>query len=266
MVDYPIMDSYGRIIVLQEKTSILITLAVALTAIGAIILFGLSIFVLSSSTYLGLSYGFAGLLLLVYVFALNHLRKKADMNIDRAFFPSPYGGTIEVRKVSSIWITLAMVFTIIMIGSSIVSMFYSVSLPGSMSSGFSGLGGIIMGIVALFVLNFLRTELDFPGDKVVLRSTTGVMIELYKDSSILITIAMVFTLLGAFILMGLGVYTIALSPSSAGLIAGGYFVLLGIFLLIISAVLNFLRVRTHLREIGYQQPQPPMTGPPRPIY
>lgn len=128
------------------------------------------------------------------------------------------------------------------------------------------------------ILNFLRTKIDFPVDRVVINSYSGSMIELYKSKSVWITLGMVLTLLAALAMIAIGVLSIigeALVPasdtfeellqlyafSSLNLVTGVAFIAASIPFLIAVAVLNFLRVRGHVRQYqGVYAPGPRLPG------
>lgn len=286
MTEYPVIDTAGRVVVLQEKTSILLTIGMVLAAIGVIGIFGMAVFVAARSIEVAAVLAFQGLISLIYVFILNHLRKKGDMNVSYAVFPTAYGGAIEVRKKSSIWITIALVFAVIGIIGSIGLIGFGVyvmsaSEEAGASIAAAGVIGVIVGALYAAILNFLRTKIDFPGDRVVLRTTTGFFIELYKSTSIWLTIGMVLTLLGAIALLALGAVIMISGPEIMGepmgfsygyaaslgpdlRYSGASLILLGLILLINVAVLNFLRVRGHVRPAqgGYVPTQPMPTQQP----
>jgi MFS family permease len=241
------------------------------------------------SLELAVGYIICGLIALIYTFVLNHLRKKGDMNTKVAVFPSPYGGTIEVRKKSSFWITLALIFAILGIigslGIAAYGAYIAMSIP-ELGFSFIAAGVVLLIASAMYaaILNFLRTKLDFPGGRVILRTTGGYFVELYKSRSIWLTIGMIFTILAAIGLIILGIivfatgatyqqpltyygeyeYMVESMYSSFAIFA------MALALLVNAAVLNFLRVRGHVRPaqvaapppqpVYYQQPPPP---PPR---
>ena len=285
------MDTAGRVIVFQEKTSILLTIGMVLAILGVVGIFGMAALAAAYSVEAAAVLAFQGLVALIYVFILNHLRKKGDMNVSSVVIPTAYGGAIEVHKKSSIWITLALVFAVLGIIGSIGIMGYGFIMYATLpevgtSMIVMGLIGIIAGALYAAILNFLRTKIDFPGDRVILRTTAGYFIELYKSKSIWLTIGMVFTLLGAIALIGLGALAIVAGslagPPQAlsyypgevgpadmsmamlpmygigGMYAGIMLILMGLLLLINVAVLNFLRVRGHVRPAqGGHAPQAP---------
>lgn len=276
-VKYTVTDQAGRLVEIEEKTSILLTLATALAALAAVGLFALGAFTMLSDVVMGTVTIFMGLFALIYVFVLNHLRKKADMNVDRALIPTASGGFIEVRKVKSFWITLALAFTIIGIIVFIGMVGYGLYLTASlgpevgMALVVPGIIGIIAMLIYAAILNFLRAKIDFDGDRVLIRAANGALLELYKRKSTWLLIAMIFTILAAILMFamaalaitgsltihGTGYYGMAAGPGAYGpglgeaLLSGIYgsiaFIFAGIYFLIIAAVLNFLRVRGHIR-------------------
>ncbi len=280
MVDYIVVDASGRQVVLSEKHSIIITIAMAFAVLGVVGMFGMAAMLAQRSIELAGAGVLGALVMLLYVFILNHLRKKGDMNVDYAAFRGPYG-MVEVRKKSSIWLTIAL-------GLAILSVIGSLGLIGlgamNMQAGGTqtlslGVTSLIASLIYVAVLNFLRTKLDMPVDKAVIVAATGQYLELRKSKSILITIGLVLTILAALGAFGLGALaltggltglgaatssyltTAPYGTAQVGLAFGGGMIFLGIMLLIGAAVLNFLRVRVHVVPVqGYvtppQQPQP----------
>ncbi len=276
MVEYVVVDASGRQVILSEKRSIIITIAMAFTILGVLGMLGMAAMLAQRSIVLAGTGVLGGLVMLLYVFILNHLRKKGDMNVDYAAFRGPYG-MVEVRKKSSIWLTLAL-------GLAILSIIGSLGLIGlgamNLQAGGTqmlslGIAGLISSLIYAAVLNFLRTKLDMPVDRAVIVAATGQYLELRKSKSILIAVGLAITVLAALGAFGIGALALtgglaglgstssylAAAPygtAQAGLALGGGMIFLGIMLLIGAAVLNFLRVRVHIEPVqGYvAQPQP----------
>lgn len=289
---YQVADSQGRIIVLEEKTSIILTIAFILVIIAVVGSFvaavrALTINILATTPFILM--GFIGL---VYVFVLNHLRKKGDMSTDRAVFPTIQGNYVEVVKKSSIWITLAYALSIIGLIGSLGVLGYGIYVYASSGFGaglvMTGVMTTIFTLVYLFVLRFLRTKIDIDSD-IVLRTTSGQLIELYKRRSIWLTLGMVFAIMGAIIFLALGVLMFtgitvyypqigsmiqpALATYSSGLqhaqLMGGWMttgisglpaIISGLLMLVTAAVLSFLRERGHIREYKGQTIQSPVSA------
>ncbi len=278
MAEYVVIDTSGRQVVLSEKRSIIITVAMVFTVLGVIGILGTTVMLAQRSIELAGAGILGAIVTLLYVFILNHLRKKGDMNVDYAVFSGPYGA-VEVRKKSSIWLTLALALAILgaigsvaMIGLGAMHM----GTYGTTQIMVSGIAGLIMSLIYIAVLNFLRTKLDIPVDRAVIIAANGQYLELKKSKSILITIGLALTILAAIGAFGIGALALmgglaglgstassylAAAPygtAQAGLALGGGMIFLGIMLLIGAAVLNFLRVRVHVVPVqGYvAQPQP----------
>ena len=289
-MSYQVRDVNNRIITFKEKTSILLTLAMALSILGALLFFAGAAYVYDTSSMMSIALIVIAILSLVYAFVYNHLRKKADMDVKEAAFMTPYGGTVAVKKKSSIWITLALAFTILGIvfalGASgyAALMFMDYSTEAATMVIGIGIGAVIALAIYAAILNFLRTKLDFEGDNLVLQTIRGAYIELYKKKSIILTIALVLTILLAIMLLALGAFIMAegggmegMIPSiieeyyggtiefgpEASMIAGAVFIGATILLFINAAVLNFLRVRTHVRpaSVAPAPTTPPPTAP-----
>lgn len=278
MVDYVVVDASGRQVILSEKRSIIITIAMVFAVLGVLGMFGMAAMLAQQNVALAGAGILGGLVMLLYVFILNHLRKKGDMNVDYAVFRGPYG-MVEVRKKSSIWLTLALGLAVLaIIGSLGMIGFGAMNMQTGGTQMLSlGVAGLISSLIYVAVLNFLRTKLDMPVDRAVIVAATGQYLELRKSKSTLVTVGLAITILaalGAFSigalaltggLAGLSTVTttsyLAAAPygtAQAGPALSGGMIFLGIMLLISAAVLNFLRVRVDVVPIqGYvAQPQP----------
>ncbi len=292
MAKYSVIDSSGRIIELTEKTSWLLTLGMIVFILAAVGLFGFAALSINGDFTTSLILGFMGLTMLIYVFVLNHLRRKADMNVDQAGLPTASGGVILVKKISSIWITLALVFVYISIILTFIGLFYAVYLfINGIAESYALIGGSIGSLIVLFIyariLGFLRTRLDFDGERIVIPTQNGIYVELYKDRSFWITLALIITIIGAIILFAVGalaiiygasilpvtpIYTsegigelthaeITTSQNMSSMITGIGLFVIGILFLINAAVLNFLRIRTHIRPLEEMMYRRPTTQP-----
>ena len=273
MEKYSVRNSNGRVVHLYEKTSLLLTIAAALSALTflAAAAGGLMI-LLRGAEAKGAVLLAASILPLIYTFVFNHLRRKGDMDVDHAELPTINGGVVEIRVKASIWITLAYALTILFILLALGATAYGAYLLYTESSVkvlAAGLGGLIAGLIYASVLRFLRTKLDFPGSRVLVRSLEGYVLELYKSRSIWITLAMIFTLLAAIGLLGLGAAALANTHSTAApgkLVAAklnrgittyyetSSLIVAGLTLLINVAVLNFLSIKAHIKVAEHQEP------------
>jgi len=284
LTDYVVIDASGRQVILSEKRSIIITIAMAFAVLGVIGMLGMAAMAAQQSLELAGAAVGGALIMLLYVFILNHLRKKGDMNVDYAVFRGPYG-VVEVRKKSSVWLTLALALAILAaVGSLGIIGFGAMSAQsGGAQLVAAGVSGLITSLIYAAVLNFLRTKLDMPADRAVIVAATGQYLELRKSKSILITLGLIMTVLAAIGAFGLGALILAGGLTGLGLgastyastapatVGGGAMIFLGIMLLVGAAVLNFLRVRVHVIPTQgyvappYPQPQQqyPQGYPPR---
>lgn len=267
LVLYHVVDESGSLISIEEKTSTIITVLMAIQIIFFITLLFTALTNMVISPLAGLFNLFPSLLSLIYVFVLNHLRRKADMDKDLATFKTVDGGIIVVHKKSSFWITLMLVIVYVGIALTIVSLiaFMFVSYILAITSILL----LIILIVIERVLRFLRTKLDFIGERFQVQTEEGVIIELYKSRSFWITLALILVLIDAIIffvsafmlltgmlsykdIFGYPLYYLPYSLiHHASNVVFGVSLLISAFLLLIQAtILNFLRVRAHIRPIG----------------
>ncbi len=272
MEKYSVRDSKGRVVHLYEKTSLLLTIAAALSALTFLAAAaGGSMILLRGAEAKGSVLLAASILPLIYTFVFNHLRRKGDMDVDHAELPTINGGVVEVRVKTSIWITLAYALTILFILLALGATAYGAYLLYTGSSVkvlAAGLGGLIAGLIYASVLRFLRTKLDFPGSRALVRSLEGYVLELYKSRSIWITLAMIFTLLAAIGLLGLGAalantHSIAapgklvaakLNRGITTYYEASSLIVAGLTLLINVAVLNFLSIKAHIKTAEHPEP------------
>ncbi len=273
---FHVADMQGRIIVLSEKTSIILTLVFVLTMVSAIGFFGEAVYVMTQSIAASVPLIVGGLFSLIYAFIFNHLRKKGDMNVDKAVIPTTSGGSVEVTKKTSIWITLAYIIAIIGLVGAVGLTGYGAYVYATSGIGLetiiAGITGSIAMLLYIMVLGFLRTKIDFPLNNVIVRDTSGRLVELYKRKSAWLTLGMVLTILAGIIFILLGVLAFTNTAfiqgymtsqttmtqytgqplSLGGLISAGLVgapaIIAGLVMLVGAAVLGFLRIRGHVRE------------------
>ncbi len=265
-MEYSLGGPGGSYVVFRVRNCVLITLAVVATLLAGLLSMGLAALVYSSAPQSAASLGVLSLLLFVNTAVLSHLKHKADIYPGRVDLESVDGSVGTVVKDSSVWITLLLAFTVLGMLGSLGVVAYSVAVGGSTASGI-GAGIVVFIVFALYarILWFLRTRLMFKGDRVLVPSREGVVVELYKDRSFWITLALAMALLAGVVFIGVGVYSLATGaplyePGTGGSLYAGYegeelytgsaglaFVVGGLFFLVYTAVLNFLRVKTMLR-------------------
>ncbi len=261
-------DASNRAVEFTEKTSIILTIVTVLAGLATVAFFGVGALALINGSVAGIGGFIAGLVMMINVFVLNHLREKGDMNTGKALFAAADGRRIEVVKKSSFWITLAMAFAVIGLIISLVSVTIASVMPsmGPLAAAQPGMGDLAVvaavQVIALLlwiaVLNFLRTKIDFAGESITLRTVSGQPVELYKRRSMWILLGTVFSALAGVALIGLAAYSliqgidvqvgsigIGLEGLAASVAAG----VAGVVALIWAAVLNFLRVRGHVRPL-----------------
>ncbi len=281
---YRVRDVDGEIVVFREETSIILSILM----IFYVFVFLLEIVALISyiTTYVVVDVLFLSVIVsemiitLISIFVFNHLRRKGDMDRDHAVVKTIDGDTIIIVKKSSFWITLGMAVSILFLGLSVTSLIIGIYyvLSGDPSSIYlvgSGFTVLIFSLLIFLVLRFLRTKIDFVGERVRLETVDGRIIELYKSRPVWITILMIITLLTALILIiaGIALLTGMMNNLILGMNRGGGYLpyprinetiigltlfIFGLLQLIPVAILNFLRVRGHVREIG----RAPITFPP----
>ncbi len=281
MPRFRIVDESGRMVVVEEKHSFIILIAMIILVVGLVFQLIYTVALFAINLFVGFASLFTVIVYLIYVFVLNHLRRKADMNVDSAEFKTMDGRTVSVRKVSSFWLTLGLVLIYVLIALMIIGLIASlVSFPI--------LAPIyLIFIVILFiyarVLGFLRTKLDYSGETFKVVTEEGVVLEFYKERSFWITLALIFTLIEAIIVFILAamIFTKTLVIPENFVVSPGlqppeshmpgftrewgslvYSIALGItgiVLLIIAAILNFLRTRVHVKivSVSYLRPEKP---------
>ena len=273
---YRVRTVDGEIVVFTEKTSTLLTILMILVLIlfiGELALIPSYITLGSGNDWYYIGYlVLQSLTTLIYVFVLNHLRVKGDMDKNSAVLETVDGRRIVVVKKSSIWITLGQVFadvflvlSIIVLGAGIVLSLCAAYME-PVGPGLAILGGLLSLLWGIIfkVLGFLKTKIDFPGEKALVKTINGSMIMLYKSRSIWITIAMILTLITALALISIGVGLIlgiiasTISPIFENyytpthqytLITGLTLLGIGLLELIIVAILNFLRTRGRVKPV-----------------
>ena len=273
---FHVADMQGRIIVLSEKTSIILTLVFVLTIVSTIGFFGGAAYMMTQSIAASIPLIVGGFFSLIYAFIFNHLRKKGDMNVDKAVIPTTSGGSVEVTKKTSIWITLAYVIAIIGLIGAVGLTGYGAYVYATSGIGLetiiAGITGSIAMLLYIMVLGFLRTKIDFPLNNVVVRDTSGRLVELYKRKSAWLTLGMVLTILAGiiFILLGILAFTntafiqgymtsqttmtqytgqpLSLGGLISASLVGAPAIIAGLVMFVGAAVLGFLRIRGHVRE------------------
>ncbi len=266
---YVVNDASNRAVEFTEKTSIILTLVTVLAGIVTAALFGVGALTLINGSVAGVGGIVAGLVALINVFVLNHLRKKGDMSTGKALFIAADGRRVEVVKKSSVWITLAMAFAVIGLILSLASVAIASLMPNMASvtaapQSFSDVAAVaavqvIILLLWIAMLNFLRIKIDFSGGSVTLRTTTGQLIELYKERSAWILLGTVFSALAGIAIIGLAAYSLiqgidvqigSIEIGFEGLTTALSAGVAGVSALIWAAVLNFLRVRGHVRPLA----------------
>jgi len=266
---YVVNDASNRAVEFTEKTSIILTVVTVLAGVATAALFGLGALALANGSVAGVGGIVAGLIMLINVFVLNHLRKKGDMSTGRAVFVATDGRSVEVVKRSSVWITLAMALAVIGLILSLGLVAVASLMPAvvSVTAAPQGFGDVAVTaavqVIAILlwiaVLNFLRTKIDFAGESITLRTASGQLIELYKRRSVWILLGTVFSALAGIALIGLAAYSLiqginvqvgSIEVGLEGLAASVSAGVAGLIALIWAAVLNFLRVRGHVRPVA----------------
>ncbi len=291
---FNVMDVQGRIIVLSENTSIILTLVFALTVLAAIGFFAMTIYTFINSALMSIPFIVGGISSTIYAFIFNHLRKKGDMSVDKAVLPTISGGVVEVTKKTSIWITLAYALVVLGLIAALGLIGYGAYTYISNGIGlnlvFGGVVGAVIALMYIAVLGFLRTKIDFPLNNVIVRDTAGQLIELYKRKSIWLTLGMIISVIVGllFIVSGILAFTntgfistymnmpmqtpltynaqqtYGLNLASImGMVAGLPILIAGLAMFVSAAVLGFLRVRGHVRpyssnSLAYPIQQPVM--------
>lgn len=200
MGSYVVHDINDKKIVFSEKTSIWLTLAMVINVILAATAFIITISSIVISIAVSIGSFTIFLYFLVLVFVYNHL-KKGDMNVDRAVLLDGDGDVVEIRRESSIWITLATIFVGLVIIFSIVMSItgYQYTISEGIIETAKGWGNIVLGLTSIIyfgiiyaILDFLRTKINFDGENIKIKTDSGHIIELYKRRSSWITIGYFF--------------------------------------------------------------------------
>jgi len=275
---YNVQTSEGSYVEIEEKNSILITIGAIITGLIALALLAEGAIVYSQNSGTGISFLIGGIIAGIYTAVLSHLKHKADMKPSEALLSTGSRSTVRVWKESSVWISilLAFIYLGILVSLGIIGYgFYIYKIDPAVSESFITMGavGLIIGVVFAKIFGFLRTKLEFKGERIIAVESNGGHVELYKDRSVWLTLGFIFTLLGgiAFILIPILVLFgfISFSPeplltnaehihgsaheyligSNNWISAVGLFIS-GIVLLINAAVLNFLRVRAQIRPVN----------------
>ncbi|MCE4614579.1 MAG: hypothetical protein F7B60_03530 [Desulfurococcales archaeon] len=272
---YNVQTSNGGFVEIEEKNSVLITIGAIISGLTALILIIEGLLVFNQNTGTGLSFFIAGIVAGIYTAVLSHLKHKADMKPSEALISTVSGSSVRVWKDSSIWISILLAFIYLGILASLGLLgygFYAYKVNPVASESFITMGilGLITGVIFARIFGFLRTKLEFKGEKVITVASSGDNIELYKDRSVWLTIGFIVTLLGgiAFIIipilsllgfMSFSPIPLLTKPGHIHSAAHDYLTgfrewtgilglfIYGIVLLVNAAVLNFLRVRTQIR-------------------
>ncbi len=274
---YSIKTSTGGFVDIEEKNSILITIGTVVMGLLSIGLFAWGVLIYNEASGLALSLIGGSVLAGIYTAILSHLKHKADMNPSEASILSVTGGSVRVWKDSSIWISLLLGLVYLGIVASLIALGYGLLVykqaPGTAGQlVYIGLLGLVGGGLLAKILGFLRTRLNFKGDKVIALDVNGGNVELYKDRSVWLTIGFAVTILAGLaltaipILQAIGVVSLnygSLTDNTwdAGIhgsslesiqeYAGPASMLVtGLVLLVNAAVLNFLSVRVQIRRAG----------------
>jgi len=280
-LQFHVLDEFGRKVVVEERHSIIILIAMVLLIIGVVIQLIYTMSLLLLNPYTGFTSISSILLTLVYVFVLNHLRRKADMDVKIAKFKTLNGKTVVVRKISSFWFTLGSIIVYVLIAFAIIGLIASI-ITLSRVALLCIVALIVLTILAR-VLNFLRTRLDYEGEVFRVVSEEGVILEFYKERSFWITLALIITIIEAIaIFLVATLITTGLIDLPTNLLTGslehngseywitpeylrltygiGLFIA-GIFLLITAAMLNFLRICVHVKIASTSYSKTPSTKP-----
>ncbi|MCE4606207.1 MAG: hypothetical protein F7B59_02625 [Desulfurococcales archaeon] len=275
---YNVQTSDGGFVEIEEKNSILITIGAIITGLIAIALLAEGVLVYSNSSGTGISFLLGGIIAGIYTAVLSHLKHKADMKPSEALLSTAQGSTVRVWKASSIWISILLAFIYLGILASLGVLGYGLYIyktEPTVSESFTtiGVGGLVVGVVFAKIFGFLRTKLEFKGERIITVESSGGHVELYKDRSVWLTLGFIFTLLGGIafilipILVSLGFMSFLPAPMLANpgynhILIHGYSIrpnswisevglfISGIVLLINAAVLNFLRVRAQARPVN----------------
>ncbi len=276
----------GQAVEILQKTSILITIFAALAwlAVGILVLFALFFLVIPFGFIISIVLLVVAIIPAIGAKVLTFLRTKADMSVESANVVTVPGSGATLRRDRSFWITLEMVLSAIA-GIIVLASFSGIGAAASVPL-FSGAIGIIVLIVGLlllayiFVLNFLRKKLVIPSGELVLVDTVGRQLRLRRHTSVWITLGMVLSVILSLYVL----YVFATSLNSANQYSNLYSNNLGnfvpgglqflqslpyvgpgltfvafLFSLVDVAVLNFLRTKVNLEEIGTT------TAPPTPM-
>ena len=274
---YTIKTSTGGFVELEERNSILITIGMVVMGLISIGLLAWGVLVYNEASGLALSLIGGSILAGIYTAILSHLKHKADMAPGEASILSVTGGTVRVWKDSSIWISLLLGLVYLGIVVSLIALGYGLLVykqaPGAAEQlVYVGLLGLVGGGLLAKILGFLRTRLNFKGDKVIALDVNGGNVELYKDRSVWLTIGFAVTILSGLaltaipVLQAMGAVSLnygSLTGSAwdAGIhgnslesiqkyVGPAGMLVTGLVLLVNAAVLNFLRVRVQIRRAG----------------
>ncbi len=274
---YSIKTSTGGFVDIEEKNSILITIGMVVMGLLSIGLLAWGVLIYNEASGLALSLIGGSILAGIYTAILSHLKHKADMDPGEASILSVTGGSVRVWKDSSIWISLLLGLVYLGIVASLIALGYGLLVykqaPGTAGQlVYMGILGLVGGGILAKILGFLRTRLNFKGDRVIALDVNGGNVELYKDRSVWLTIGFAVTILAGLaltaipVLQAIGVVSLnygslTYNTWDAGIhgsslesiqeYAGPAGMLVtGLVLLVNAAVLNFLSVRVQIRRAG----------------
>ncbi len=274
---YSIKTSTGGFVDIEEKNSILITIGMVVMGLLSIGLLAWGVLIYNEASGLALSLIGGSILAGIYTAILSHLKHKADMDPGEASILSVTGGSVRVWKDSSIWISLLLGLVYLGIVASLIALGYGLLVykqaPGTAEQlVYMGILGLVGGGILAKILGFLRTRLNFKGDKVIALDVNGGNVELYKDQSVWLTIGFAVTILAGLaltaipVLQAMGVVSLNYGSLTGNALdteihgsslksiqeyAGPASMLVtGLVLLVNAAVLNFLSVRVQIRRAG----------------
>ncbi|MEB3757752.1 MAG: hypothetical protein GSR76_02735 [Desulfurococcales archaeon] len=274
---YSIKTSTGGFVDIEEKNSILITIGMVIMGLISIGLLAWGVLIYNEAPGLALSLIGGSILAGIYAAILSHLKHKADMDPGEASILSVTGGSVRVWKDSSIWISLLLGLVYLGIVASLIALGYGLLVykqaPGTAGQlVYMGILGLVGGGILAKILGFLRTRLNFKGDKVIALDVNGGNVELYKDRSVWLTIGFAVTILAGLaltaipVLQAMGAVSLNYGSLTGNALdteihgsslesiqeyAGPASMLVtGLVLLVNAAVLNFLSVRVQIRRAG----------------
>jgi hypothetical protein len=276
-VKYSIKTSSGGFVELEEKNSILITIGMVIMGLISISLLALGVLVYGETPGLTVSLIGGSLLTGIYTAILSHLKHKADMDPSEASIQSVTGGSIRVWKESSVWISILLGFIYIGLITSFIALGYGLFIYNQAPVAaerlvYIGLTGLVSGGVLAKILGFLRTRLNFKGERIIAPDINGNSVELYKDHSIWLTLGFLATVLAGLVLIAIpALQTFGIISLNYGDLMNNNWeagstghvlesvssytgpvtmFITGLILLVNAAVLNFLSVKVQVRKLN----------------